>query len=145
MNRKQMIERLEQYKRQDGTYHIRRLIADENPQADSMELTFATFFGDGDGNEESELVKLARELNEQHGERQEQEDDDRAQEIIAKSDRGDRLTNEEQYFLVEIGRAYNVYDDPDSNRPTGIIIDRAGDSKPHADWETEEELARLGL
>lgn len=129
MTRTEMIEKLKKYQGQDGTYHVSAIIADENPGADSLSLTFATFFGgDEEYNEaeESELVKLARELNEQHGEQQDREDDDRVKEIIAKSDRGDRLTNEEQYFLVETGHAYNVYDDPDSNRPTGIVIESAG-------------------
>lgn len=138
-----MIKKLEQYKRQDGTYHIRRLIADENPNADSLSLTFDIFFGDD--NEESELVKLAREFNEQHGQKESRKNDDHAKEIIAKSDQGDQLTNEELDFLVKAGYAYNVYDDPDSNRPTGIVIKLISDGKPYANWEIEEELARLGL
>lgn len=143
MTRTEMMEKLEQYKRQDGTYHVRRLIADENPGADSLSLTFATFFGDdleGEA-EESELVKLARELNEQHGQNESRANDSRAKEIIAKTS---PLTNEELNFLVETGHAENVYDDPDSNRPTGVVIRQQID-KPHADWETEEELAALGL
>lgn len=142
MTRTGMIEKLKKYQRADGTYHIRRLIADENPHASSIDLTFALFF-DMDWIEKSELVKLARELNERHGQDKSWANDDRVKEIVAKSDAGDKLTNGELDFLVETGHAYNVYDDPDSNRPTGIVIRTVG--KPHADWETEEGLACLGL
>ena len=145
MNRTKMIEQLKQYQRADGTYRISAIIADENPDADSLDLTFATFFGGNDEVEESELVKLACDLNEQYNRDEDRKNDERAKEIIARSDRGDRLTNEERGFLVKTGYAHNVYDDPDSNRPTAIIIKSAGDGKAHADWETEEELARLGL
>ena len=74
MNHQELIGHLEQYKGEDGTYHIHRLIADENPHATPIEITFATYFGDGFV--ASELVKLARQLNEPHAKQQQAENDE---------------------------------------------------------------------
>ena len=88
----------------------------------------------------------AMQRNEEAQKRDDQEIERQAAKLIAKFDEGQRLTNQEINFLVETGYAHNEYNDPDSNRPTHFVIGkRPGDGKPHADWETEEELAHLGL
>lgn len=40
-------------------------------------------------------------------------------------------TNDDLHFLVDKGLAFNVYDDPESNRPTGIQMIAPGN--PYAD------------
>jgi len=67
MNRQQMTEKLEQYRQENGTYDVAAVIRDEQPEADDLSLTFATYFGEGDADTpagDSPLVALARELNE---------------------------------------------------------------------------------
>lgn len=86
MNRKEMIEKLESYKMDNGYYDVEAIIADEKPDADSLELTFAAFFGDGDEDTEatdSELVTLARELNEQIGQEKDREVETEITELVS--------------------------------------------------------------
>lgn len=45
-----------------------------------------------------------------------------ADEIITRLDAGAFVSNREMSFLVEIGRAVYVYDDPHSERPTGLRL-----------------------
>lgn len=63
--------------------------------------------------------------------------------LLERFESGERLNNQELDQLVEFGFASHVYDDPDSNRPTGIVTKTPGN--PHADWEHEEGLAQIGL
>lgn len=42
-------------------------------------------------------------------------------------------TNADLALVVEAGLAFNMYDDPQSNRPTGIQWGTAGDTNPYAD------------
>ncbi len=84
MNRKEMIEKLKQYKREDGTYRLAISADSEN----------------------SELVKLARELNEQICKQRQREIVERGKEILAKlDDRDEALTEEELDFLFKHGNA----------------------------------------
>ena len=84
MNRKQMIERLEQYKREDGTYR----------------LAFVT----SSNGLKSELAKLARQLNEELCRERQGEITRRGKTILAKK----ALTSEDRAFLFRHGNADNV-------------------------------------
>jgi hypothetical protein len=136
MDHQQMIAQLEQYRQENGFYDLVAITAAENPGEDSLSITFGAFFGDGDDDTpatDGPLAALARELNGARAEQQKREREAKASAILAKDEAGEELTGAEMRFLVGEGLAYEVFDDPDSNRPTGIIIGRLGDGNPYAD------------
>lgn len=138
---------------ENNRYRVRQIWDEDVEPTDPHDNPMAMMmFADSDTEAMAEIERRspttaeAMRRNDQNAERREADLEARAQEILAKSERGERLTNEERGILVRTHHAYNVYDDPDSNAPTGIVItDQIGDGKHHADWEHEEGLARIGL
>lgn len=64
-----------------------------------------------------------------------------ADRIVAKMQTGARLLNREMAYLVEQGVAEYIYNDPESNAPTGIALVQRGDI--YADQIGLEESANL--
>ena len=136
MDHQQMIAQLEQYRQENGFYDLVAITAAENPGEDSLSITFGAFFGDGDDDTlatDGSLAALARELNEELAAARKRDREAKAHAILAKSETGEDLTSDEMGFLVGEGLAYEVWGDPDSNRPTGIVIGQLGDGNPYAD------------
>ncbi len=137
----------------NGRFHIRSIWDEEVKPTDTYDnpLALSMFF---DGTDEEYIAVIeerspttaeAIRRNETAGKERKAEKEATAQDFLAKFHNGQRLTNAEANFLVETGHAHNVYDDPDSNRPTHFMVHSTGDGKAHADWETEEGLAQIGL
>ena len=136
MDRQQMIAQLEQYRKENGFYDLVAITAAENPGQDDLTTTWGAFFGDGDDDTpatDGPLATLARELNEELAAARKRDREAKAHAILAKSETGEDLTSDEMGFLVGEGLAYEVWGDPDSNRPTGIVIGQLGDGNPYAD------------
>lgn len=134
-------------------YHIRGIWDEEANPTDSYDNPSAlSMFFDGTDEEYMAIVEErspttaeAIRRNWQAAEHKAADLEAKAQAALGKVDRDEHLTNAERDVLVQAGYAYQVFDDPDSNRPTGIVIGTRGDGKPHADWEHEEGLASVGL
>ena len=135
MTRQEMIDKLEQYKMENGYYDIAAIIADEQPQVDSLSLTFATFFGDDEEQNpagESELVTLARELNAQIGLEQEREQIDEADNLITELETATGTRRNQIYHrLQELGIGQSIGDADNLhfvfNRPHGSQYDDQGE------------------
>lgn len=138
---------------ENDRYHVRGIWDEDVEPTDPHDNPLAMMmFADSDAEAMAEIERRspttaeAMRRNDANAEKREADLEARAQEILAKFERGERLTNKERGILVQTRHAYNVYEDPDSNAPTAIVItDHIGDGKAHADWETEEGLARIGL
>jgi|GEM_PF-4278274 len=131
-----MIAQLEQYRKENGFYDLSAITAAENPGQDDLTTTWGAFFGDGDDDTpatDGPLATLARELNGKRAAEEKHEQESKARAILARDKAGETLSGAEMRFLVGAGFAYEVYDDPESNRPTGIVIGRIGDGDPYAD------------
>lgn len=138
--------------RKENRHNIRGIWDEEVNPTDTHDnpLALSMFF---DGTDEEYMATIeerspttaeAIRRNRQSAEQEKADLDAKARAILAKPE-SERLTNEEMDTLCAAGYAYQVFDDPDSNRPTGIVVGQRGDGKPHADWETEEGLAKIGL
>lgn len=62
-----------------------------------------------------------------------------ADEIAARIASGGHVSNREADFLVSMGRAFFLYDDPESERWTGIQVKPSGDGNPYRDQTGLEE------
>lgn len=136
----------------NGRYHIRSIWDEDVKPTDTFDNPLAMMMFSDDEEEaiaeierRSPITAEAIRRNEEGATKREAEKEAKAQNLLVKFHSGLKLANAEANFLVEAGHAYNVYDDLDSNRPMHFVVQPLGNGKAHADWETEEGLAEIGL
>ena len=144
MNHEQLLKQLQSYKKPTGYYDITRIIQDEQP--DNEHAFFSAIIGggadDSDRDNESDLVKLARELNTEYSQEQKAAKRKEIDELIAELETGDPdgMRRNQIYWRLQFLGAGTITGDPDEGMHFTLNRD-ASDRDPYADQVGLEERA----
>lgn len=121
MERQKLLQQIEMYRREDGSYDIRRMEKDLGIKR-SIDDTFATFFGGGEQiADEDPRVALAVEINGRLYDEKKVADIVAVREALSRFMAG-TATFKDARLLERNNLVIAEYRDPDSERPTGFRV-----------------------
>jgi len=140
---KVLLSKIEKFLLDTGYYHTSKIQKEiKGVSGVSFSDTLADFFGNSDPDGQKFLddslpeVALAEKINAAWdvvvAQAEADTDNAKVSEVMARVN-NHTATNDDLRFLVSKHLAYEVYDDPESNAPTGIIIGSLGDGNPYVD------------